>query len=240
MKQPNDEATRHRYIRRAESAAGIDALMAATAILAGWGAAVSWVEQGVALLDADEQYQLRVGLTTDKHGRHAIVLEPGGSGWGKTLRLKCEADHAFARRLLSERIDTRQYAWRPADEPRIDGIRAHLRTERIDPQRFAWQPTDEPRIDGILARLTDDGPAVTIEATWPESGSGEAVLAVDDGGGIHGTWGLPADRRTGNALAWPPRAAIEAGIARAALEARRRATRASRERGGHRAPTPSH
>ena len=80
MSQPNQETMRHRCIRRAESAAGIDALMAATAILAGWGAAVSWVEQGVALLDADEQYQLRAKLTSDKHGRHAIVLEPGGNG----------------------------------------------------------------------------------------------------------------------------------------------------------------
>ena len=193
-------ATRHRYIRQADTGTSIDALLAATGVLACWGAAVHWVETGAALLDPEEQRRLDIALTEDKYGRHAIIPEPGTNGWGRTLRLACNADDAFAARLLTDRIDARQLHWRPAATPRIDGVRAHL-----------------------------DGGAV-IEATWSEGGGAEALLVSDHTSGDNGSWGRKTDRRTGKPIAWPPRAAVEAGVARAVQTARRRATRMARPR----------
>ena len=189
----------HRYIRQADTGKSIDALLTATWLLAAWGSIGRWLERGEALLDANQQADLRMTLTSGKYDRHAVVLEPGGSGWGNTLRLECFTDDAFEKRLLTDRIDARQFHWRPAAEPRIDGVRAHLAGGAI------------------------------IEATWSENGAGEALLVADNAGGS-GSWGTQTDRRNGEPIAWPPREAVEAGVARAAEVARRRATDAAGRR----------
>ena len=153
-------------LRQAQSRSTVEALATAAATLAAWGAAAAWMEDGRRLLDDSEQASAGLRLAEDAAGRRAEVDGVPADKEVRTLRSAAEVDELFGLRLLTSRIEARQFEWRPPGRPRIDGIRATLATTEAE---------------------------LTIEAEWNDGRQREAVLWGEEPGGGLGSWGRTRD-----------------------------------------------